>query len=66
MAGVLPLWSLMAWLEFIPAVLNVRIAAGYFKGGSASIASLDEATARLQLFFSLVLTVSFVLAGLVG
>ena len=66
MAGVLPLWSLMAWLAFIPAVLNVRIAAGYFKGGSASIASLDEATARLQLFFSLVLTVSFVLAGLVG
>lgn len=64
-AGVLPVWTLLVWAVFFPALMNVRMAAGYFRKGSEAIARLDEATARLQLLFSLVLTVSFVIAGLI-
>lgn len=60
--GVLPVWCLLTWLAALPAISNVRVAAGYFKKGAAAIATLDEATARLQLVFSLLLAVSFVLS----
>lgn len=60
---LLPLWTLLAWVAFVPAWQNARMAVSYFKGGSAAIANLDEATAKLQLLFSLLLTVSFVVAG---
>lgn len=63
-AGLFPLWTLLVWLTVIPAIMNVRMAAGYFSEGPSAIASLDEATARLQLLFSLVLILSFVIAGL--
>lgn len=63
-AGLFPLWTLLVWLTVIPAIGNVRMAAGYFSDGPSAIAGLDEATARLQLLFSLVLTLSFVIAGL--
>lgn len=64
LAGVLPLWTLLAWLAFVPACMNVRVVVSYFRGGATAIANLDEATAKLQLLFSLVLTVAFVVAGL--
>ena len=64
LAGVLPLWTLLAWLAFVPACMNVRVVISYFRGGATAIANLDEATAKLQLLFSLVLTVAFVVAGL--
>lgn len=63
-AGLFSLWTLLVWLTVIPAIMNVRMAAGYFSEGPSAIASLDEATARLQLLFSLVLILSFVIAGL--
>lgn len=65
-AGLFPLWTLLVWLTVIPAIMNVRMAAGYFSDGPSAIASLDEATAKLQLLFSLVLTLSFVIAGLLS
>lgn len=65
-AGLFSLWTLLVWLTVIPAIMNVRTAASYFSDGSGAIARLDEATARLQLLFSLVLGVSFVVAGLLG
>ena len=65
-AGLFPLWTLLVWLTVIPAIMNVRTAVSYFSDGSGAIARLDEATARLQLLFSLVLGVSFVIAGLLG
>ena len=65
-AGLFPLWTLLVWLTVIPAIMNVRMAAGYFSEGPSAIASLDEATAKLQLLFSLVLTLSFVIAGLLS
>lgn len=64
--GVFPLWTLLVWLALFPAMGNVKTALSYFKGGSAAIAGLDQATAQLQLLFSVVLTVAFVLAGLLA
>lgn len=63
-AGVLPVWCLLSWIAVVPALMNSRIAVSYFKQGADAIAGLDEATAKLQLVFSLVLTLSFILAGL--
>ena len=65
-AGVFPAWCLLIWLAVFPAVRNVRTALGYFREGAAAIAGLDEATARLQLVFSLVFAASFILSGLLS
>ena len=62
--GVLPAWCLLAWVAALPALRNARVAVGYFKQGAAAIATLDEGTAKLQLAFSLMLVVSFTIAGL--
>ena len=62
--GVLPAWCLLAWIAALPALRNARVAVGYFKQGAAAIATLDEGTAKLQLAFSLMLMVSFTIAGL--
>lgn len=62
--GVLPAWCLLAWVAALPALRNARVAVGYFKQGAAAIATLDEGTAKLQLAFSLMLMVSFTIAGL--
>ena len=64
LAGLLPLWTLLVWAAFLPAWMNVRMVVGYFRGGATAIAQLDEATAKLQLLFSLVLTVAFIVSGL--
>lgn len=61
---VLPVWTLLIWLSVIPAIQNVRTALKFFRGGSDVISSLDEATAKLQLLFSLMFAVAFVLSGL--
>ena len=63
-AGILPVWCLLAWVAGIPALQNVRMSIGYFRSGPAAIAGLDEATAKLQLVFSLLLALSLVLSGL--
>lgn len=65
-AGVFPVWSLVVWLAALPAAGNVRMALSYFREGASCIARLDEATAKLQLVFSLLFTVAFVLSGLVA
>ena len=65
-AGVFPVWALLGWIAVVPAILNSRMALRYFKVGASAISNLDEATARLQLVFSLVLTVAFFVAGILG
>lgn len=65
-AGVLPVWCLLAWLAFVPALQNARMAVSYFRDGAAAVASLDEATAKLQLVFSLLLAASFVVSGVLS
>ena len=64
-AGFASWWSLLSWAAFVPALQNARMSVKYFKGGSTSISSLDEATARLQLMFSFLLTAGLVIAGII-
>lgn len=66
LAGALPAWCLLSCIAVVPAWRNARAAVRYFRGGPASIARLDEATAQLQLLFSLLLLVSFLIAGWVA
>ena len=64
--SVLPMWSLLIWLAFLPAWLNVRTAFRSYREGAAVIVRLDEKTAQLQLLFSLLLAVAFVVVGVWG
>lgn len=64
--GVLPVWTLLAWISVIPAVRNAMTAYGFFKEGSAAISNLDEATAKLQLLFSLSVAAAFVVSGILS
>lgn len=64
-SGDFPAWCLLAWLAIFPAIRNVRTAFGYFRDGEAAISVLDVATAQLQMVFSIMLALSFILTGLV-
>ena len=61
-AGIFPWWSLLVLPALGPALGNVRLMACYPSTGMEGIARLDELTAKLQLLFSLLLALSFVLA----
>lgn len=62
--GTFPLWTLLVLLVLLPAIGNVRVMSRFLGEGVVSIANLDEMTAKLQLLFSLVFALSFVIAGL--
>lgn len=62
--GTFPWWTLLVWLALIPAVGNVRTMSQLPRKGVSAIANLDEMTAKLQLLFSLLFALSFVIAGL--
>lgn len=64
--GTFPLWSLISLLVLMPAVGNVRTISRLPREGMAAIANLDEMTAKLQLLFSLVFALSFVIAGVLS
>lgn len=59
--GVYPVWSLLSCLALVPALANCRLA-GKLRSGEA--VALDLRTAQLQLYFSLLLVLSFMLGGL--
>lgn len=61
--GTFPWWTLLILLTLLPAAGNVRVMSHFPAKGVAAIANLDEMTAKLQLLFSLVLALSFVMAG---
>ena len=61
-AGVFPWWTMLVLPALVPAVGNVRLMASCSARGMEGIARLDELTAKLQLLFSLLLTLSFLLA----
>lgn len=65
-AGVFPVWTLLTVLTLIPALGNVRLVSQLPEKGEAVIANLDERTAKLQLLFSLVFALTFILAGLIA
>lgn len=61
----MPLWSLIVLLALKPAIDNSRKALLFPKEGMQAVVGVDEATAKLQLMFSLLLVVSFFVASLV-
>lgn len=65
-AGSFPLWSLLVLLALVPALANVRAISRFPVKGITAIAHLDEMTAKLQLLFSLLFALSFVIAGLLS
>ena len=65
-AGTLPLWTLLVMPARVPAIGNVRVVSRFPGKGESAIAGLDEMTAKLQLLFSLLFTLSFVVAGLLS
>lgn len=65
-AGTFPLWSLLIVLALVPAIGNVRTVSQLAGKGEAAIAHLDEMTAKLQLLFSLLFALSFVIAGVLS
>lgn len=64
--GVCPWWTLLVWLVFPMAMKNSVVMMGYKKNGVASFAALDQASAQLQLAFSLLLSIGFILYHFVG
>ena len=60
--GVFPAWTWLACLALIPACGNVRLLSHYQQEDTSAISRLDERTAQLQLLFSLLLSVAFVLS----
>ena len=59
-------WSiLLVWIVFPVAVKNIQMMIGYRTKGVESFASLDEASAKLQLAFSLLLSIGFIAAALI-
>lgn len=55
---------MLVWIALVPALGNVRMMSRYPVLGMEGISRLDELTAKLQLMFSLLFTLSFVLARL--
>lgn len=60
--GLFPWWSVLILPAFIPALNNVRTAYSFHSEGAVGIARLDELTAKLQMVFSLLLALSFLIA----
>lgn len=61
-SGILPAWSLTVMPALFPAIVNVRAMSNARENDMSAISSLDEMTAKLQLLFSLLFSISFVLA----
>lgn len=66
MCGLLPWWSLIALLALVPTMGNLGMLRRFMVQGEEAIACLDEATAKLQLLFSLMLSLSLCLAAWIG
>lgn len=62
-SGIFPWLTLLVFPALLPAWTNVRMVLRFLDGGENAIAHLDEHTAKLQLLFSLLFTLSFALAG---
>lgn len=62
--GILPLYSLLVTVALKPAIDISRKAMRYPGKGIEALIGVDEQTAQLQLIFSLLLTVSFILSAI--
>ena len=59
-------WTLLGWLVLPLSIQNVRRAWMFPQKGDETIANLDERTAQLQLLFSLIFSLSFLISRMVG
>ena len=59
--GYFPWWSLLTIIGILPAIANARTMLRLPKEGISAISNLDEKTAKLQLLFSLLFTVTFLI-----
>lgn len=62
--GLLPWYVLVCLPALIPASKNIKAARAWRTQGQQAILGLDQATAKLQLVFSLLVTVGLIVAGL--
>ena len=62
--GWFPYWSVLALVALVLALGNARQAMKYNKEGMKALVGVDEKTAQLQLAFSVLMFISFVVAGL--
>lgn len=62
--GLLPWFSLLCFVAFRVAWTNICKARGYFTVGREAILGLDQMTAKMQLAFSLTLSLGLLLAAL--
>lgn len=60
--SVLPVWSLLSLVALVPALKNTKAMRSSSAANLSSIVALDAATAQLQLAFSLLLSLSLVIA----
>lgn len=60
--GSMPVWSLLVLVTLKPAIDNSRKAIAFSRSDSESVNGVDEATAKLQLMFSILLAVSFLIS----
>ena len=63
--GWLPVYSLLVLVALVPGWRACRVMLSYKSGGSEVIANLDQASAQLQLVFSLLFSVGLVLGVLI-
>ena len=63
--GLFPLISLLTLIALKPAIDNARKALKYIRKGAKALQGLDEATAKLQLIFSLLFAASLFIAALI-
>lgn len=60
--GILPAWALLTLVAMVPAWQGARDMLRHDDASTEIIANLDERTAKLQLVFSLLFTIAFVIA----
>ena len=61
--GYFPYWSALSLVAVVPAVKNAMQAFRYNREGMSALVGVDEKTAQLQLGFSVLLFISFIVAG---
>ena len=64
MLGFFPIWTLIVLPVAVPAFQNLKRVSRFFNEGAAVISDLDIRTAKLQLMFGLLFSISFFLSGL--
>ncbi len=64
-AGIFPVWTLLAFAVIVRAWKQSRQMMTFETGGMKAIENLDQQTASLQLKFSLLFSIGFVIAALI-